>query len=124
MPIENSEAKRKEELKYSIDKVKGSIWSKLTQQRGKQIKARSVSDVGPGDYNPQDKQGRGDVPSSAFKSESIRSFFDQIFFETNQEKLAKERELNKYKVKGVGPGNYNVSSDKQAFYKYQFFGST
>jgi hypothetical protein len=52
---------------------------------------RSVSEVGPCDYDPKDRQGHGDLSSSAFKSESIRSFFDQIYFETNQEKLAKER---------------------------------
>ena len=44
--------------------------------------------MGPADYDPKEVQGK-EAPTSVFKSESIRSFFDQIYFETNQEKLAK-----------------------------------
>jgi hypothetical protein len=82
-----------------------------------------VSHIAPGDYQVSVTE-KQDLPSAAFKSESIRSFFDQIYFETNQERLAQERWDKKYKSKGVGPGNYNLENDKKEFYKYQFFGST
>lgn len=32
------------------DKLKGSIWSRLTEERGREMKVRSVSDIAPGDY--------------------------------------------------------------------------
>lgn len=35
-----------------------------------------------------------------------------------------EREERKYKGEGVGPGKYNISEERDKFYKYQFFGST
>jgi hypothetical protein len=47
------------------EKIKGSIWSKLTGVRD--IKVRSVSDMGPGDYNPKEASSKP-VPSAAFKS--------------------------------------------------------
>ena len=60
-----------------------------------------------------------------FKSESIRSFFDQIYFETNQDKVAVEREQRRYKSLGVGPGKYNLpEQQKLDFNRFQFFGST
>ena len=63
-------------------------------------------------------------PSSAFKSESIRSFFDNIYFETNKDKLAKLREINHYKSEKIGPAEYNLENEKKFAQKYQFFGST
>lgn len=73
------EPEHKREGKASPEKVKGSIWSKLTGKRGEELKGRSVSNVGPGEYDPRSKLGNA-YPSSAFRSESIRSFFDQIYF--------------------------------------------
>ena len=55
------------------------------------MKVRSISNIGPGEYDWGEKDEKEKYPSSAFKSESIRSFFDQIYYETNQDKLAKER---------------------------------
>lgn len=37
------------------DKVRGSIWSKLTEERGRDMKVRSVSDIGPGQYTSPEK---------------------------------------------------------------------
>jgi hypothetical protein len=105
-------AKKKETP--SPQQAKGSIWSKLTEERGKDMKVRSVSNIGPGEYETREIGPSGvKVPMAAFKSESIRSFFDHIYFETNQEKLAKEREFNNYKSKKVGPGKYNLSDDRK-----------
>ncbi len=89
-----SVSKKKDEDKKSPEKVKGAIWSKLTE--GRDIKIRSVSNMGPGDYDPK-LIGSKAIPSAAFKSESIRSFFDHIYFDTNQDKVAMEREEKKYK---------------------------
>jgi len=73
------EAENRREEKVSPGKLKGSIWSKMTEKRGVELKARSISNIGPGEYDPRNKLGNA-YPSSAFKSESIRSFFDQIYF--------------------------------------------
>ena len=32
------------------ERLKGSIWSKLTEVRGQDLKIRSVSNIGPADY--------------------------------------------------------------------------
>jgi hypothetical protein len=70
--------RRKEDaLKKLPEKVRGAIWSKLTE--GREIKVRSVSNMGPTDYNPKEVRSKA-VPSAAFNSESIRSFFDNIYF--------------------------------------------
>ena len=45
------------------DKIKGAIWSKMTEGR----KVRSVSNMGPGDYDPKYLNNKA-VPSAAFKS--------------------------------------------------------
>ena len=82
-----------------------------------------MSNMGPSDYNPKEVSSKA-VPSAAFKSESIRSFFDNIYFDTNQDRLAMEREEKKYKGEGVGPGKYNITDENNKFYKFQFFGST
>lgn len=117
-----SVSKRKEDpYKKLPGKVRGAIWSKLTE--GREIKVRSVSNMGPTDYDPKEISSKA-VPSAAFKSESIRSFFDNIYFDTNQDRLAMEREVKKYKGEGVGPGKYNIADDNSKFYKFQFFGST
>jgi hypothetical protein len=124
--VEMPSISKKKEGKESKrdEKVKGSIWSRMTEERGKDMKVRSVSNIGPGEYNPKQGDPHPDLPSAAFKSESIRSFFDQIYFDTNHDKVAKEREEQKYKAGRVGPGNYQLAGEKQPFYKYQFFGST
>ncbi len=72
------------------------------------MKVRSVSNMGPGDYNPKYISSK-EVPSAAFKSESIRSFFDNIYFDTNQDRVAIQREEKKYKGEAVGPGKYNIA---------------
>lgn len=112
---------KEEAFKKVPEKVRGAIWSKLTE--GREMKVRSVSNMGPSDYNPKEVGSKA-VPSAAFKSESIRSFFDNIYFDTNQDRLAMEREENKYKGEGVGPGKYNITEEHNKFYKFQFFGST
>lgn len=38
----------KKDQKVHGDQLKGSIWSRLTEERGREFKVRSVSDVGPG----------------------------------------------------------------------------
>lgn len=47
------------------DKIKGAIWSKMTE--GRELKVRSVSNMGPGDYDPKYLNNKA-VPSAAFKS--------------------------------------------------------
>jgi hypothetical protein len=51
----------------------------MTEKRGEEFKVRSISNIGPGEYDPRSRIGNV-YPSSAFKSESVRSFFDQIYF--------------------------------------------
>ena len=65
MPSESTN--KKEDDKYDQRKVKGSIWSKLTEERGNELKARSVSNIGPGEYEARVAE-KHDVPSSAFRS--------------------------------------------------------
>ncbi len=60
----------------------------------------------------------------SFKSESIRSFFDSIRFETHHEKKALIREVNGYKSNTLGPGSYEIEFRKPKQNKFQFFGST
>jgi hypothetical protein len=58
--------KRKEEAYRKLpEKVRGAIWSKLTE--GREMKVRSVSNMGPSDYNPKEVSSKA-VPSAAFKS--------------------------------------------------------
>lgn len=58
-------SKKKQERIALPEKVKGAIWSKMTEERD--LKFRSVSNLGPGQYDP--KQAKGHIgPSPAFKS--------------------------------------------------------
>ena len=51
--VDMPELVSKRNSKKSPNNMKGSIWSKLTEQRGREMKARSVSNIGPGEYNDQ-----------------------------------------------------------------------
>lgn len=42
----------------------------------------------------------------------MRSFFDRIIFETNQDGKARQREERKYKSDMIGPGSYDVQGKK------------
>lgn len=41
----------KKDEKPVASRVKGSIWSRMTEERGRDLKVRSVSDIGPGEYD-------------------------------------------------------------------------
>lgn len=89
--------------------------------------------IGPGKYYVDDfgkqpqyrKVSATCEQSPPFRSQSIRSFFDQIRFETNQEKKALLREACGYKSQSIGPGSYDVTKSlSKENNKFQFFGST
>lgn len=84
--------------------------------------------LGPGSYEvskPESIKKLERHPSSAFSSNSVRSYLDQLVFETNQDLKARQRHDRKYKSDAVGPGSYEVGADgSKKVYKYQFFGST
>ena len=50
--------------------------------------------------------------SSSFVSGSVRSFFDNLLFQTNHDEKARERLQKKYKGDMVGPGSYELSPTK------------
>jgi hypothetical protein len=60
-----SVGKKKDDGKKQGEKIRGAIWSKLTE--GRDAKVRSVSNMGPGDYDPKYGNNKA-VPSAAFKS--------------------------------------------------------
>ena len=45
------EGRSKNNGKVSPAKVKGSAWSRMTEERGGDMKVRSVSNIGPGEYD-------------------------------------------------------------------------
>ena len=53
--------------KSSPSNIKGSIWSRMTEERGKDLKVRSVSNIGPGEYDWREKE-QNKYPSSSFRS--------------------------------------------------------
>lgn len=54
----------------------------------------------------------------------MKSYFDQITYETNSSvKLSIRKQLN-YKSQSPAPGTYNVDTPKQYKNTFQFFGST
>lgn len=106
-----------------------TVWGK---DKIKRFSLDSKSDVGPGKYNatfnpikPEDKVNQ---PSSHFKSNTVRTYFDSIIYKTNLSETAKNREGSNFKTKDPAPGQYetNISSIKvgEKPYALQFFGST
>lgn len=60
---------------------------------------------------PEDKIPQ---PSAHFKSNTVRTYFDSLFYKTNISETAKARDLSHFKTKDPAPGHYevNVSSLK------------
>ena len=85
------------------------------------------NELGPGQYDIPSPRSKSVsmAASPAFVSDSVRSFFDKIIFETNHDSKARQREYLKYKSKVIGPGTYDIAPEKKKKpSKYQFFGST
>ena len=83
---ENMERKR-----YLQKGDRGSVWSRMTEDRLPSPKINPQ--LGPGSYDveiPKDmRKYRGSHHSSSFVSGSVRSFFDQIRFDTNHDEIAR-----------------------------------
>ena len=47
-------------------------------------------------------------PSSSFVSETVRTYFDKLYYKTNQHLKAKLRMQAKYKSSEPGPGLYDL----------------
>lgn len=116
-----------------LNKIRGPAWSMMKQQRMTSVQ-NPYKNLSPGHYY-KDKSGKTDKktrvksieehnPSSYFRSESVRSFFDHICFQTNQQKKAMLREAGGYKSTSLGPGSYEPGQRHVAQSKFQFFGST
>jgi hypothetical protein len=69
------------------------------------LEEKNTSNPGPGSYD--NKLYKHNVhPTSSFVSESIRSFFDNIIYETNQDTKAQLRDRINFKSDRPGPGYY------------------
>jgi hypothetical protein len=88
--------------------------------------------VGPGKYqldlNKLRVGEKGNSPSSNFKSATVRTFFESLYYKTNLNKTARERDMNHFKSKDPAPGQYDVNKSslqiKEKPFSFQFFGST
>lgn len=73
--------------------MKGVNWSRMSEERSSIVDKSAENKPGPGHYELPVLRERilSKNPSSAFSSNSIRSFLDQIVFETNQDEKARQR---------------------------------
>lgn len=71
------------------------------------------SELGPGKYNatynpikPDDKTQQA---SAHFKSSTVRTYFDSLFYKTNLSEVAKVRDETHFKTKDPAPGQYETN---------------
>lgn len=103
------------------------MWSKYAEKRFREIIGEvKITTPGPGTYEYQEQEKPFErQPSSSFISSSVRSYFNNIYYETNQDAKAQLREVINFKSDRPGPGQYHPEIQSRPNpSKFQFFGST
>ncbi len=84
-----------------------TVWGKDKTRR---FSLDHTVDVGPGKYQLDLKRLKGDKsPSGNFKSATVRTYFESLYFKTNLNKTARERDVSHFKPKEPAPGQYEVN---------------
>lgn len=113
----------------AVYKKKGVLASTWGKDRVDRFSQKCYTEVGPGKYDHEAKvfRKKKNNPMGGFASNTVRSMFDSIIYNTSNQDTLKLRETGHFKTNLPAPGSYELHSkslNESEKYKNQSFGST